>query len=355
MTDPQSLNTDTVACLSQPRSADELDRMISNPDRSVITAVEELSGDFLVLGAGGKMGLHLCQMLQRALTQLGRTDQVVAISRFAAPGSTRRFLDYGIATHAADLSEPSAYAGLPDAANVFFLAGMKFGTASNPDLLERMNIQTPRLVAEHYRSSKIVALSTGCVYSFTSPESGGSTESSPTDPPGQYAISCLGRETQFIESSKRHQTACTLVRLNYSVELRYGVLVDIAEKVFHGKTIHVDTGYANVIWQGDAISQIIRCVQIAQTPPTIINITGCETLRIRDIAERFAVIFGKPARIEGTESPTAWLSHNGKSVKLFGPPPTSVDTMIDRISRWIASGGATLGKPTHFENRDGAY
>lgn len=355
MTDPYSLNMDTVERQSQPTSAEELDRMISNPEQSVIAAVEALPGDFLVLGAGGKMGLHLSQMLRRALTQLGRRDQVFAISRFTAPGSMRRFLADGISTHAADLSEPSAYVSLPDAANVFFLAGMKFGTASNPDLLDRMNVQTPRLVAEHYRASKIVALSTGCVYSFSSPESGGSTESSPTDPPGQYAISCLGRETQFIQASKRYQTACTLVRLNYSVELRYGVLVDIAIKVFHGQTIHVDTGYVNVIWQGDAISQIIRCMQIAQTPPAIINITGCEMLRIRDIAERFAEIFGKPARIAGTESPTAWLSNNAQSVKLFGAPSTSVDTMIERISRWIASGGETLGKPTHFENREGAY
>ena len=340
---------------SVPTSADQLDQMTSQPDQHVIAAVEAMPGDIVVLGAGGKMGLNLCQMLRRSLSQLGRRDQVFAVSRFSSDNATARFIDHDIRTIAADLSDPAVYSRLPDSPHVFFLAGVKFGTTSSPDLLDRMNVKTPRLVANHFRFCKIVALSTGCVYSFTSPQSGGSTESSPTDPPGQYALSCLGRERQFIDASNRHNTACTLVRLNYSVELRYGVLVDIAEKIFHGRPINVDTGYANVIWQGDAISQIIRCMMIAQAPPAIINMTGCDVLKIRDIADRFADLFGKPAIIEGTEAPTAWLSNNARSVELFGRPPTSVDTMIRRIAKWVAAGGETLGKPTHFENRDGAY
>lgn len=355
MTNQSRTTSNGLAEDSLPTSADQLDRMISQPDEHVIAAVDATPGDFTVLGAGGKMGLHLCQMLRQALSQLGRRDQVFAVSRFTSDNATGRFIDHDIRTIAADLSDPAVYPRLPESPNVFFLAGVKFGTATSPDLLDRMNVQTPRLTANHFRSSKIVALSTGCVYSFTSPQSGGSTESSPTDPPGQYALSCLGREREFMDASNRYHTACTLVRLNYSVELRYGVLVDIAEKIFHGKTIRVDTGYANVIWQGDAISQIIRCLPIAQSPPAIINITGCEILKIRDIAHRFAAIFGKPAHLQGSESATAWLSNNARSVELFGKPPTSIDTMIRRIANWVAAGGETLGKPTHFENRDGAY
>lgn len=336
-------------------SVAELDRMISEPDESVIASVAATPGDFVVLGAGGKMGLHLCQMLRRSLSKLGRHDQVYAVSRFSTADAIRRFLDDDIRTFVADLSDPAVYSQLPASPNVFFLAGVKFGTASSHELLDRMNVQTPRLVAQHYRSSRLVALSTGCVYSFTTPKSGGSTESSPTDPPGEYAASCLGREREFINASKHYGTPCTLVRLNYSVEFRYGVLVDIAEKIFHGRSINVDTGYANVIWQGDAILQIIRCLEIIQSPPTIINITGCDILKIRDIAYRFATIFGKQAEIEGNEASTAWLSNNARSVALFGKPPTSVDTMIHRIAQWVTSGGETLGKPTHFENREGAY
>ncbi|HBJ33699.1 MAG TPA: NAD(P)-dependent oxidoreductase [Planctomycetaceae bacterium] len=355
MTDPSVANRNRFADESVPTSTGQLDQLISQPDEHAITAVDSMPGDFVVLGAGGKMGLHLCQMLRRSLSQLGRRDQVFAVSRFSSDNATRRFSDHDIRTIAADLSDPAVYSRLPDSPNVFYLAGVKFGTASSPDLLDRMNVQAPRLAADHFRSSKIVALSTGCVYSFTSPESDGSTETCPTDPPGQYALSCLGREREFIDASNRHNTACTLVRLNYSVELRYGVLVDIAEKVFHGRPVNVDTGYANVIWQGDAISQIIRCLTLTQSPPAIINITGSQVLRVRDIAHRFAAIFDKPTMIEGSEAPTAWLSNNARSVELFGQPPTSVDTMIRRIAKWVSAGGETLGKPTHFENRDGAY
>lgn len=348
-------STHSPAKCDAPTSTAELDRMISEPNADVVASVATTPGDFLVLGAGGKMGLHLCQMLQTSLLRIGRADKVIAVSRFSSKDAATRFTDHGIETVAADLSDPAVYSDLPASPNVFFLAGVKFGTASSPDLLNLMNVQTPRLVAQHYRASRIVALSTGCVYSFTSPESGGSTEASPTEPPGDYAASCIGREHEFINASNQYKTPCTLVRLNYSVELRYGVLVDIAQKVFDGKPIHVDTGYANVIWQGDAISQIIRCLGIAASPPAVINITGCDILKIRDIAHRFADIFGKPAHIQGHEAPTAWLSNNARSVDLFGRPPTSVDTMIQRIAHWIISGGETLGKPTHFENRDGAY
>jgi nucleoside-diphosphate-sugar epimerase len=238
---------------------------------------------------------------------------------------------------------------------VVFLAGVKFGTSSSPDLLHRMNVSMPELVAQHYRHSRIAALSTGCVYAFTTPQSGGSTEDSSVDPPGAYAQSCLGREQAFIYGSEKYQTPCALVRLNYSVELRYGVLVDIAQRVYAGLPVSVETGYVNVIWQGDAVRQIIRCLPLASSPPLILNVTGCQTLSVRELAEQFGKAFDKPVRTQGTETPTAWLSNNGRAVSHFGKPQTDTDTMIHWIAQWIAQGGPLLDKPTHFENRSGAF
>ena len=338
-----------------PTSIAELDRRISEPDRAVTAAVESCPGNFAVLGAGGKMGLHVCQMLRRALDDLGRDDRVFAVSRFSSAGATDNFRAAAIETVSADLSRSDDYAPLPPAENVFFLAGVKFGTSSSPELLRRMNVEMPELVAEHYHTSRLVALSTGCVYSFTSPESGGSVESDPTDPPGDYARSCLGREQAFIEASRRHDTPCVLIRLNYSVEPRYGVLVDIARRVLAGEPVNLQTGYVNLIWQGDAVSQIIRSLPLGTSPPLVLNVTGTETLRVRWLAERFAERFDKPVVFEGQEAPTAWLSNSGRATKLFGNPTVDIETMIDWIAAWLLRGGPLLGKPTHFENRDGNY
>ena len=338
-----------------PTTSDELDRQLSAPDDAAIAAVQNCPGSFAVLGAGGKMGLHVCQMLRRALQALGREEPVFAISRFASPQATVPFVRSGIEVIAADLSAPSVYAQLPSAANVVFLAGVKFGTASSPELLQRMNVSMPEDVAEHFRHSRIVALSTGCVYPFTTPQSGGSIEDGPVDPPGDYAQSCLGREQAFIQASEKYQTPCALVRLNYSVELRYGVLVDIAQRVFAEQPVSVETGYVNVIWQRDAVSQILRCLPLAASPPLVLNVTGSEMLSVRDLAERFAKAFDKPVVLQGTEAPTAWLSNNRRAVALFGEPQTDIETMIRWIAQWVSQGGPSLDKPTHFENRDGTF
>ncbi len=338
-----------------PTTGDELDRHLSEPDTGVIAAVRSCSGPFTVLGAGGKMGLHVCQMLRRALQALGREDSVLAVSRFSSPQARTLFTGSGIEVIAADLSDPDAYAPLPTAGSVVYLAGVKFGTSSSPELLQQMNVTMPRYVAEHFRHSRIVALSTGCVYPFTTPQSGGSTEDDPADPPGDYAQSCLGREQAFTQASLNYQTPCALVRLNYSIELRYGVLVDIAQQVFAGQPVNIETGYVNVIWQRDAVSQIIRCLPLAASPPMILNVTGSDILSVRELAERFGQAFDKPVKFQGTEAPTAWLSNNRRAVAHFGEPRTNIDTMIHWIAQWIAQGGPLLGKPTHFESRDGAF
>ena len=213
----------------------------------------------------------------------------------------------------------------------------------------------PRLIAEQYKDSRIVALSTGCVYDFIDVASGGSTEESPTNPPGDYAISCLGREEAFVDRSTQWGSLSSLIRLNYSNELRYGVLVDIAANVLSGKPVAVDTGYVNVIWQGDAVEHIVRSLEHATCPPFVLNVTGPETLSVRELALAFGERFGRTPQFSGTESQTAWLSNASRSHELFGPPPVSVDTMIDWIADWLQRGGPTLNKPTKFEVRGGDY
>lgn len=341
--------------LNTPESIEQLDERISRPSDGVLAAVGECSGRFAVLGAGGKMGFHVSRMLQRTLRELGRTEPVMVVSRFSSPNSRLLFEQHGFEVIAADLSDRQQVASVPLAENVIYLAGVKFGSASNPELLERMNVTMPGLVAERFRDSRIVALSTGCVYSFTTPDSEGSTETSPTDPPGDYALSCLERERAFTRAAQQHGTRCALVRLNYSIDLRYGVLVDIAQQVRAGMPVAVDTSHVNVIWQGDAVDQILQCLTHASSDPFIINITGSETLRVQEVAERFGARFGRSVTFTGTESPTCWLSNNGLARKLFGDPGTSVEMMIDWIADWLERGGETLGKPTQFQNRDGNY
>lgn len=340
-----------------PATDDALDEYLSRPTAGVREAVGGTTGDIAVLGAGGKMGFHLAWMLQRAVEDLGQAGgrSVVAVSRFGSAEARERFERRGIAVRSADLCEGDAVAALPDFPNVFFLAGMKFGTAHEPGLLERFNIAMPRLVAERFADAAIVALSTGCVYSFVTPESGGSTEADATAPVGDYAISCLGRERVFREAAATRGTRSALIRLNYAIDLRYGVLVDIAQKVRAGEPVDVTMGYVNVIWQRDALAHIVQSLPRVAAPPFVLNVTGADILRVRDLAEAFGRRFDRPARVVGEESPTAWLNQAALSHQLFGQPDVPVADMVEWIATWLESGGGTLGKPTHFETRDGQY
>lgn len=293
------------------------------------------------------MGLHLCLMAQRCIDSLGRSDRVIAVSRWSDAASREAFESREIKTLTCDLSSEQELAALPDAPNIFFLAGIKFGTADEPELLHKMNIEMPEKVAARFQHAAIVALSTGCVYSFVSPDTGGSKESDPVDPPGNYAESCLGRETAFAASKVR----CSLIRLNYSVDLRYGVLVDIAQRVRAGLPIDVSTAYANVLWQGDAVAYAIATLAHVSAPPFILNVTGQKTLRVREVATRFA----PDAVFTGEEAPTAWLNDASRCHQMFGPPQVDEDELIRHVAAWLDAGGETLDKPTHFEARDGSY
>ena len=341
--------------LSLPCAADKIDAFLSAPSASVIGFVEKWRSNVLVLGAGGKMGLHLCLMLSTAFSATGAKAKVIAVSRFQTLRDRNAFTEAGITTIACDLANPAEIAALPEAEVVYFLAGLKFGTAAAPELLHTMNVEVPRLVADRFRRSQIVAFSTGCVYPFVSTNSTGATEETPVDPVGDYAISCLGREKEFAAGSKKHSNPVVLIRLNYSVEFRYGVLVDLAQKVRNQQVIDLTMGHVNVIWQRDAVDQIIRSVAQAATPAVPLNITGREVLKVREISEDFGRIFGLSPLFSGSEAPTAWLNNADKSHRLLGEPSTSLETMEQWVAAWLNADGGTWGKPTGFEKRDGRF
>jgi nucleoside-diphosphate-sugar epimerase len=333
----------------------EVDDFIGRPTPRVLEVVARTPGPLIVLGAGGKIGLHLSIMLRRALDQLGRNDQVHAVSRFSTLRDRAAFESRGIETLTCDLSDVASLNQLPDAPTVFFLAGVKFGTATAPGLLHAINVQMPHQVAGKFARSRIVAFSSGCVYPFVTPASGGAREDTPPSPVGEYAASCLAREEAFAEVAAKHGTPVALIRLNYSVEFRYGLLVDIAQKVLAGQPVDVTTGYVNVIWQTDAVAHTIQALDLAGAPAVPVNVTGPETLSVRDLAHRFGAALGRPVQITGREEETAWLNNASHAQRRFGPPLTSVDQMIAWISAWLLQDGETWGKLTGFEKRDGRF
>lgn len=338
-----------------PDSETELEGLLSEPTDGVIDALRRVPGDVIVLGAAGKMGPTLARMVRRALDALRRSDRVIAVSRFSSGDAEHRLRAANVETIRCDLTDRAAVAALPDAPNVIFMAGQKFGTASAPGTTWVMNTVVPAIVAERYAGARIVAFSTGNVYPLVPVDGGGARESDPPGPVGEYANSCLGRERVLEYFAARDGTRVAIVRLNYAIDLRYGVLVDVAQRVWRGEPVDVRMGYVNVIWQGDANARAIQCLEHAAAPPFILNVTGGETISIRALAERFGAIFGKPARIEGEESPDALLSDATRSIELFGPPTVSVGQMIVWVADWIGRGGRVLEKPTHFETRDGAF
>jgi nucleoside-diphosphate-sugar epimerase len=338
-----------------PCSIEDVDTFLSEPQPGTLQILNKLEGDILVLGAGGKMGLHLCRMLQEAIRRLGKTNTVWAASRFQTLSAREVYEKEGIRTRVGDFEDQDFIDSLPACPIVFYLVGAKFGTSGNPDLLRRINVEVSQQIAERFRDSIIAAFSTGCVYSYVSPQSGGSTETSPIDPVGAYARSCLGRERAFVEGSSKYQTKVVLIRLNYSVEFRYGVPVDIAKKVLNEEPIDVTMGYVNLIWQNDALNQIIQCLSLADTPPIPINITGSGVHSVRDIARRFGELFNKEPLLTGTEAETAWLSNASKAHGLFGKPSVELDTLLQWIAGWLLENGKTFNKPTGFERRDGKF
>ncbi|MCK0147165.1 hypothetical protein MWU78_16020 [Arenibacter sp. F26102] len=333
----------------------QLETLLSQPTEATVDMFKTLDGDIIFLGIAGKIGPSLAHMAKRACDMAGVSKRIIGVSRFSNKDEQVYIEGLGVETIKGDLLDEAFLESLPRVKNVFFLAGMKFGSEDNLSLTWAMNSFLPGLVAKHFKDSRIVAYSTGCVYPLVEIESGGSKENDRPVAVGEYAQSCLGRERMFEYGSKANNTPVALIRLNYAVEPRYGVLVDIASKVKAGRPVDLSMGYFNVIWQGDANNMVLRSLERTTVPANIINITGKETLSVRNVVEKFAQIFGKVASLEGEEAQTALLSNPDKSYELFGAPEVPIDKVIEWTARWMDSDKKTLGKPTHFEVRDGKY
>lgn len=338
------------------RTIDALDDALSQPTPGVLTTLRALEGDVLILGAGGKMGPTLARMVRRGLDAIGHAQRrTIAVSRFGSVETMRELQRHGVETIACDLMDRAAVQALPDAPNVIFMAGQKFGTSDAPELTWVMNTLVPAIVAERFSRSRIVVFSTGCVYPLVSTEGPGSREDDPLGPPGEYAYSCVGRERVFAHFAKDRGTHALFFRLCYAIDLRYGVLCDVASKVARGEPVDVTMGAAHVIWQGDANARAIQCLAHTATPPLALNVTGLERVSIRWLARRFGEWLGREPIITSEEGRTAWLWDASRSYALFGPPTVSLEEMIAATAAWQQQGGTTLDKPTHFEVRDGTF
>ena len=333
----------------------DLEESLSEPTPGLVRFMKALSGDILVLGAGGKMGPGVARMAKRASDAAGTTRRIIAVSRFSDPAALQGLEASGVETASCDLMDRGALDRLPDAPNVVYMAGTKFGTTGAEAATWALNACLPGNICARYAASRITAFSSGNVYPFTSPSSGGSVETDQPGPRGEYAWSVLGRERVMQYFSVRQGTPVLLLRLNYSCELRYGVLVDIARRIHEGAPVGLDMGYFNVIWQRDANAMALQSLSEARSPAAILNLTGPEILSVREIAAELGRRMGKSVAYSGTESPDALLNNASRAFTLYGMPLTGTAEMLDLVAGWVSRGGASIGKPTHFDARDGEF
>jgi nucleoside-diphosphate-sugar epimerase len=348
----------TAAALSQagPQDVEQLEDLLSEPTPEVVRTLGGLDGDLIVLGVGGKMGPSLARLARRASDEAGVHRRVIGVARFSSPGLEGWLQAHGVETVRADLLDPAQVQALPDAPNVVVMTGMKFGSSGQEHLTWAMNSHLPGLVCTRYCRNRIVAFSTGNVYGLTPVRFGGSVETDLPRPIGEYAMSCLGRERMYEHFSRTLGIPTALLRLNYANELRYGVLVDVAQKVLAGEPVDVTMGHFNALWQGDANAMALCAFRHLASPPLVVNLAGPELLSVRRVAEEFGRLLGKAVTIHRRrESLDAFLSNAQLSHRLFGYPRVPVQQLMHWIADWLRRNGPTLGKPTHFEVRDGRY
>lgn len=333
----------------------ELDRFITTPDSELIAFMEKLEGDIMILGIGGKVGGHVGVLARRAIEASSVEKKVYGVSRFSNSDIKISLEESGIETIVCDLLDMDSVSKLPKVENIIFMAGKKFGTESDQGLTWVMNTVLPANVAKHFDESRIVVFSTGCVYDLCDIKSGGSVENDPVTPVGEYANSAIGRERVFEHYSHKRKTKLAMFRLNYAIDMRYGVLYEIASKVKNREVINLEMGHVNVIWQGDVARMGLLSLNHSTYPRNILNITGPETISVKYIATLFGERFNTEPIFEGEESETALLSNASKAAQLFGYPKVTLLSMIDWTAQWILNNGESLNKATHFETRDGKY
>ncbi|MBY3620002.1 NAD(P)-dependent oxidoreductase [Acinetobacter sp. CUI P1] len=337
------------------RTVQELEERLASPSAALIEELSQLDGNIMLLGVGGKMGPSLARLAVNAIRQAGLDKKVIGVSRFSNKELRRELEEAGVEIISADLSDDKALQALPETQNILYMAGNKFGTTGNEHFTWMMNAYLPGRVAERFRNSRMVVFSTGNVYPFTPVSQGGATERTSPNANGEYGQSCLGRERIFEHFSHKNGTPMFIYRLNYAIDLRYGVLLELARSVREGLAIDITMGHANVIWQGDANEIALRALLRCSSPPNVMNITGPETLSLRWAANEFGRKLGIEPIFTGEEAPTALLSNAAKAAATFGYPRVSLAEMIDWIGDWVGQGGETWNKPTHFQEREGKY
>lgn len=341
--------------LTEVRDEQQLEDLLAAPYPETVEMMKRIEGDLMILGVAGKMGPSLARMAVNASRAAGTKRRVIGVARFSEPGVREMLEKSCVETVACDLLDRNAVAHLPVCENVVFMAGRKFGSVGSESLTWMMNVIVPENVASHFRTSRVVAFSTGCVYALSSASAGGSRESDGPAPVGEYANSCLGRERIFEFYSERYGTRVLQYRLNYAIDLRYGVLMDVAQRVYEGIPVDLNVSWANVIWQGDANNRALLCLEQAASPAVPLNVTGSSLVDIKSVAERLGELLGKPVKFCGRDSGSAYLSNAARSIELFGEPRVGLDEMIDGVAAWLKHGGRTLGKPTHFSVTDGQF
>ena len=332
-------------------TVEALDEFLSRPSTDLIADLAAVSGDIMVIGVGGKMGPTVARMAKRACPD----RRVIGVARFSEAHLETYLRRHGIETHKVDLLDRKAVTALPQAANVIFMAGRKFGSSGDEDATWAMNAYVPAMVGEHFANSRIVAYSTICVYPFAPVAHGGATEDDAIGPPGEYAMSCVGRERALQFFSRRNHSPGMLIRLSYAIDMRYGVLHDLGTNVLRGETIDLSMGHVNVIWQGDACSQSLRALRHCTVPSQPLNVSGPEIVSIRSLALAFGRRFGKNPVFAGHENATAWIANTSRAARLFGYPTVPLDRMVEWTSDWLERGMESLGKATHFDVRTGIY